>query len=261
MNLEIVINENDWSIDDRTSLVKWYVIDQNAKHSIRFDLLVAYIRTNGIKMRFPNKTLPIIIHNDYFYWVEVAAGRFKNIVLNRALISDITHYTNVEQYDSLFIDSKDIEEEKQLASMIGELNGSVIDIGCGTGLLTELFNIDDYTGIDASPLMIQKFVDKYPNRKYQLTICKAEQYVETNRTYDNVIALFSGSYIQHLETFTQLWNGKGKMFLMFYKNNYYPKTHQLLSIDAPYKLRTKKELKEHFNTEVIEFNNYNIIQL
>lgn len=261
MDAQQFINENDWSINNNTSLTKWYVLDMNAKHTIRFDLFVAHIKANGIKMRFPNKTLPIVVIDEYFYWVEVAAGRFKNTIVNRALISDITTYTDVEQYDALFVDANYIEEEKVLAAMIKNLEGSVLDIGCGTGLLTELFNIEDYTGIDASPLMIQKFIDKQPHRKHQLTICKAEQFTETKRTYDNVIALFSASYIDHLETFKRLWNGNGTMFLMFYKNNYFPKTHQLLNIEAPYKLRTIQELEEYFNTEVIEFNGYNIVML
>lgn len=261
MDIQHFINENRWCINNSTSLTKWYVIDFNASHSIRFDLFVAFIKANGIKMRFDNKTLPVIIHEQYFYWSENTNARFKSTVINRSLISDITNYVNVEQYDYLFTSVEDSMEESQISSMIGDLKGSVLDVGCGTGLLHQLRYIQDYTGIDSSPVMIKKFIEKYPNRKHEVSICKAENLAKTERTYDNVIALYSASYIESLETFTKLWNKKGTMFLMFYKNSYSPITHEKLNLNAPYKLRTIEELSDFFKTKVIEFNNYNIVKL
>ena len=144
--------------------------------------------------------------------------------------------------------------------MIGDLHGSVLDVGCGTGLLLKIKDIEDYKGIDTSPLMINKLIEKYPNRKHQVMICKAEEYVKTKRSFDNVIALFSASYIFFPRVFMELWNGKGKLFLIFYKEHYTPVTHQKLGINAPYSKFTKQELEQIFPNQVKEFNNYYIVQ-
>lgn len=44
--------------------------------------------------------------------------------------------------------------------------GSVIDVGCGDGILREYINCDGYMGIDADPVAIEKAQVKYPARQF-----------------------------------------------------------------------------------------------
>lgn len=259
MDFNKFISENTWIRNDVTK--SFIVIDKNASHSIRFDLFALHIRTNGIKIRINDKTTTAFIHGDYYYWVDKTSGRFKHTIIHRAYIISISEYVNPNDYDNLFQDENSKMENQQLSEMIGQLQGTVLDVGCGTGLLLELKDIKDYTGIDASPLMVQKLIEKFPNRKHQVMICKAEDYAKTGRTYDNVIALFSASYIMFPRVFIHLWNRKGKVFLMFYKEGYTPVTHEKLSMFVPYSNKTMDEFHCIFpGLNITEFKNYYIVQ-
>jgi SAM-dependent methyltransferase len=258
MNLQQFINENDWSFCGNKSHCS--IIDKNANHAIRFDLFVAFIKQNGIMMRINENATQVLILENHYYWVTNTIGRMKHTIINRERISDITNYVNIEDYDSLFDNDFYAEEDIAICEMIGDLHGSVLDVGCGTGLLLQIKDIKDYKGIDTSPLMINKLIEKFPDRKHQVMICKVEEYVKTKRTYDNVIALFSASYILSPRVFMELWNGNGKLFLIFYKEDYTPVTHHKLGINAPYSKFTKKELEQIFPNQVKEFNNYYIVQ-
>ena len=56
------------------------------------------------------------------------------------------------KYDDLFRDESSLVENREVGAMLPPLNGSILDIGCGTGLLTEIYNVspNDYLGIDPS---------------------------------------------------------------------------------------------------------------
>lgn len=54
------------------------------------------------------------------------------------------------KYDTLFRDEMSLVENREVGQMLPPLSGSILDIGCGTGLLTEIAEIDpkEYLGID-----------------------------------------------------------------------------------------------------------------
>jgi len=60
--------------------------------------------------------------------------------------------TIAKEYDSLFTDEQSIQENNMIASMLSSVKGSVLDIGCGTGLLLDLISVseNDYLGVDSS---------------------------------------------------------------------------------------------------------------
>ena len=51
-----------------------------------------------------------------------------------------------ESYDSLFKDKASIEENRKIASMLFEVSGIFLDVGCGTGLLLDILKVspDEY---------------------------------------------------------------------------------------------------------------------
>lgn len=161
------------------------------------------------------------------------------------------------------VDEKDIDKASGNIG-INEKIAETIEVicpECGTGALYENKVIENYTGIDPSPIMLKRFAERYPDVRTSLIITKAENLVKLKKTYDNVIAIFSGSYVSEIEIFKKLWSGNGTMFLMFYKENYTPVAHQLLKIIPRYQKWTKSQLDEHFHQSVMEFNNYYIVSL
>lgn len=69
-----------------------------------------------------------------------------------------------ESYDSLFKDKASIEENRKIASMLFEVSGIFLDVGCGTGLLLDILKVspDEYWGIDPSSKMLDVFRKKHP---------------------------------------------------------------------------------------------------
>lgn len=68
------------------------------------------------------------------------------------------------KYDDLFRDESSLVENREVGAMLPPLKGSILDIGCGTGLLTEIYNVspNDYLGIDPSKGMLSQFKAKHP---------------------------------------------------------------------------------------------------
>lgn len=79
-----------------------------------------------------------------------------------------------ESYDSLFKDKASIEENRKIASMLFEVSGIFLDVGCGTGLLLDILKVspDEYWGIDPSSKMLDVFRKKHPERQNRNSVRK-----------------------------------------------------------------------------------------
>ena len=129
-----------------------------------------------------------------------------------------------ESYDSLFKDKASIEENRKIASMLFEVSGIFLDVGCGTGLLLDILKVspDEYWGIDPSSKMLDVFRKKHP--EYNNLCIPFELLNLKFATFNSIVALFgSASYID-IEALTDIPEGKN-IFLMFYKENYHPVTY------------------------------------
>jgi len=128
-------------------------------------------------------------------------------------------------YDKRYSSDDCLKENQAVKSMIAYEGGTVLDIGCGTGLLLELFNIgeDEYTGIDPSGKMLEMAHSKFPG--YSFMVSDFETFPKRGMAYDYIICLFgAASYIKPYrlnKIFSHLKPG-GKYFLMFYKQGYIP---------------------------------------
>lgn len=121
-----------------------------------------------------------------------------------------------ESYDSLFKDKASIEENRKIASMLFEVSGIFLDVGCGTGLLLDILKVspDEYWGIDPSSKMLDVFRKKHP--EYNNLCIPFELLNLKFATFNSIVALFgSASYID-IEALTDIPEGKN-IFLMFYK--------------------------------------------
>jgi SAM-dependent methyltransferase len=131
-------------------------------------------------------------------------------------------------YDEHYTSAQFQEEDAALFKIVGPwIRGTVLDLGCGTGMTLAYNQIakEDYLGVDPSAGMLSKLTLKFPG--YKTLQSTFESFIEEGNSskYDTVLGLFGGpsyfdkeSYARVLETLTP----KGHYFLMFYKPGYFP---------------------------------------
>ena len=109
------------------------------------------------------------------------------------------------KYDALFSDEKSCAENNEVGDMLLPLNGSVLDIGCGTGLLTEIIKVSpkDYLGIDPSKGMLNQFKNKHPEFTGRLLNEPFNRKILNCNGFNNIVSLFgSPSYLSTLDVVT-----------------------------------------------------------
>lgn len=167
-----------------------------------------------------------------------------------------------DRYDNLFTDSISLSENAEVGEMLLPLNGSILDVGCGTGLLTEIISInpEKYIGVDPSEKMLAKFKEKHPSFRNLVCASYDGKVVDCN-SFDNVVSLFgSPSYLSNM-SLLRISRCKAHLFLMFYKEDYHPVTYEMCGIEFKHKVRTRRELGMLFGAgNLKEYNNYLIVQ-
>lgn len=143
-------------------------------------------------------------------------------------------------YDDLFNDEQSLKENEALIGMIGYKGGSVLDVGCGTGLFLDYTTPDEYLGIDESENMLRQLKKKHPKAN---VINVPVAYFESNEKYDYILALFGvGSYLtldDEEKLFNMLAQG-GKAFFVYYKEGYYPVTYKKAGIKRKFRNTERK---------------------
>ena len=138
-----------------------------------------------------------------------------------------------DRYDTFFSSKKYKDEDYQLAQKL-PVFGKILDIGCGTGLLIDLYRQKgvlekdyQYFGVDPCFNMLKKLILKYGEKK--CFCCKFED-MKCSEKFDTIISLYnSPSYIKpsKILKIKRLANEGAKIFLMFAKDGYTPIAHSL----------------------------------
>lgn len=172
-----------------------------------------------------------------------------------------------DKYDAFFSQKKYTDEDFELSKKLPKIRGRLLDIGCGTGLLFDLYkmcnvNIPDYTGVDPSFNMLKHLILRHGNNR---CFCSTFEEFESDEKFDTIISCYgSPSYIKPkgILKIKEVANNGASVFLMFYKDGYYPVTHTfstkkiILNKFSSYKKYISK-LSSNLNYE--EWNNYVIV--
>lgn len=143
------------------------------------------------------------------------------------------HYDGMAaHYDSFYADDAHrAEDEAVTGALMPYLTRSVLDVGCGTGLLLDYAAdaMTDYLGIDPSIGMLTEMLHKHPDAR--VTQARFEDFVVPPQV-DLVVSLFgTASYISP-ERYEDLRDCGKDYFVMFYKPGYAP------AYDPPEVLKT-----------------------
>ncbi len=90
-----------------------------------------------------------------------------------------------EGYSSNICRAEDIFVRNILLKVV---NGKVLDIGAGSGLLCEMLNIKDYNGIEISPQMTLQAKRKFPEKDFSVADMHSLPF--ENNSFDSVVSLY-----------------------------------------------------------------------
>lgn len=158
-------------------------------------------------------------------------GKPYTILINKARANDRADYDDIaDAYNELFEDDESKAENDEAIKLLGYNSGmSVLDVGCGQGLLLDYISIEPklYLGVDPSAGMLKIFEKKHPG--YKTVQARFEEFYSKEK-YDLIVGMFGApSYIEPtaIERMHDMLTTNGKAVLMFYKPGYRPVTYDL----------------------------------
>ena len=125
-------------------------------------------------------------------------------------------------------------EDRETFAALDYRGGSVLDIGCGTGLFLDHVRPDLYVGVDPSLGMLQQLRRRHPDAFVFKT--RFEEF-ETIGGYDLIVGLYgSPNYVEAgaLRRIPKLLTPHGRYFLMFYRPGYTPVTYKRSGVTIPH---------------------------
>jgi ubiquinone/menaquinone biosynthesis C-methylase UbiE len=111
-------------------------------------------------------------------------------------------------------------------------DGTVLDVGCGTGRASTLFNAEKYLGVDTEPEMIKRAKELYPTKRFELGDAYHLRYKDSE--FDLVLCNAVLHHIPEIEpALAELWRVTGRYLLTSFlcgsKNECKPMWHGFLS--------------------------------
>lgn len=103
----------------------------------------------------------------------------------------IAEFYNAEtvNYDSGYSNEVCKAEDLIVANVLREnISGAVLDIGAGSGLLCEMLNIEDYTGVEISGQMTSLAKQKFPEKDF--TVGDMHKLPFADESFDSVVSLY-----------------------------------------------------------------------
>ena len=204
----------------------WYTLRESWKCEAQFNQAVSDIREYGYEDYYWKSKYTRININGFKYW-SMGAPVEETSLINCAKIETLKscYSSFADTYDGMFEDKKALDENESACSQIDSLEGRILDIGCGTGLLLDHRKIkpQNYVGIDPSKEMLDQFAVKHPKFKFRTTQTDFESFARG--VFDVVVSFFgSPNYINpdFLPRIPDLMKKDAKCYLMFFEPGYFP---------------------------------------
>jgi SAM-dependent methyltransferase len=262
MKSEIInfINRVEWTFAKtfaKTSPHDYVVKDKLSEDDQKmFEKFVMFIRENGCRKKYKKSYYTHLDLNGYSYWT-MGAPLDITIIINRHRLGFYDYVA--DGYDELYDAEQFRIENEQIARVIEPAAvGSILDIGCGTGLLLDMFpdrKNENYVGVDPSRKMLEKLKSKHPGAD---VIHSTFEDLKEFGQFDFVTSLFGGISYVNPDSFGKLKamvKGGGKYFLMFYKKGYTPVLYGETGMTFSHFSHDKKFLTEVFG-KVEDYSNY-----
>jgi ubiquinone/menaquinone biosynthesis C-methylase UbiE len=145
-------------------------------------------------------------------------------------------------YDQIF-DTEEAHAENEAAiDAVDFEGGSMLDVGCGTGLALDYLWVPDYLGIDPSAGMLAQLQRRHPDADVE---CVSMEAFRTARRFDHVICLFgSANYITPaaLKRIPRMLTEDGRYTVMLFKPDYEPETYKKAGASVPHFIHDPFEL-------------------
>ncbi|MEO1234323.1 MAG: methyltransferase domain-containing protein [Myxococcota bacterium] len=156
-------------------------------------------------------------------------------------------------YDDYHVDNKSLAENRFVAGRIAariDASTSVLDVGCGTGLLLDLIDIppDRYLGVDVSEGMLQRAKKKHPHHRF--VTADAQRMSSDLGRFDLVVSLFGSPSYCALGSFARsvqrVQAPKGGHFLMYCGPRYMKRSTYINKSTKLLKSYASPELREAY---------------
>jgi len=222
-----------YELTEKLERAKWILAKKTRDHEYtlsktwdrrEFEETVKAIRKYGKREKFWGKDYIYFYANGYKYWT-MGEPIGKTILINRVWVKYSNEYDKyADEYDYLYSGEEYKKQDFELRGLLS-VEGSVLDVGCGTGLGAELFNgkYDSYVGIDESYKCIEIAKKKFQDIQKFINVPIRDFYM---RGFDTIISLYGAmSYLtpdEQWKVYREL--GGKKFYLMYYKDGYTPKT-------------------------------------
>lgn len=238
----------------------WYTLRKKWSAPAPFEPLVQFIRDHGYREKFGRTWFTRLDVNNFKYWT-MGAPLPATILINRAEIDRPEPYDAIAPiYDRLWDTPEAEAENRAVIESLAYTEGSILDIGCGSGLLLDLIQPRRYLGIDPSTAMLDLLKWKHPLA--ETVHSTFEAFYPGARRFDLIVGLFAApSYIEPsaLARIPTLLKPGGRYFLMFYREGYEPETHKAAGVEIPFHdwRRAAKFLPD---SQVTEFGNFMVLR-
>jgi SAM-dependent methyltransferase len=230
----------------------YYTLRKEWRNDPLFDEVVRVMRKIGYVEYWHGKPFTMVNINGYKYWT-MGAPVSETILINRAQINKPSPYDIIaDKYDGMFSDPQSLRENEEVINLINYKNESILDIGCGSGLLFDYIKPVNYIGIDPSAEMLALFNKNYPSVATIQT--PFEEYA--GNKVDLVVSLFGSANYIHPDSISRICNMGSRWFIMFFKDNYIPVTYIKSGITIEHFTNNHLLLKG----DISEFGNFWIIQ-
>lgn len=219
-----------------------------------FEYLVHAQREHGIPEQWHKYNFPYLYIDGYKYWTMGDAIVNTTIINRQKVFSEFDKIGIMEevQSDSLY---------NQVTQLFHATfpDRDVYEVGCGTGVTFEHFNIEPtlYRGVDPSKKAIEQFKQSHPELSNRLFVNSFEESVNYwSKGAAVVLGTFGvASYFMH--QYLEILAKSGQdYFLMFYSENYCPEEFKTMH-HFDY---TDSELASIFSErDIVNVNSYRII--